>query len=235
MIRSISNRLACCASLIPPGCRVADIGADHGYLSIWLLQTGAARTVVAADLREQPLARARRNAARYGVSGRIRFVLSDGLEKIAPDEIDCVVCAGMGGDCIAHILQGAPWLRDARYSLVLQPQSAGQALRQYLTQQGFAIETETLARDGGFYYTVLRARFGAPATLTPGQQYVSPQLLQSGSALLPAYLARVESALRTTVQGLGRSQKAAPERVAYYTQALQEVEEMRHVYGTGHL
>ncbi len=229
---SISNRLACCASLIPTGSRVADIGTDHGYLSIWLLQTGAARTVIAADLREQPLSRARRNAARYGMSERMRFVLSDGLDRIAPDEIDCVVCAGMGGDCIVHILQAAPWLRNARYALVLQPQSAGQALRQYLTQAGFAIETETLARDGGFYYTVLRARFGEAVTLTPGQQYVSPQLLQSGSGLLPAYLARVESALRTTVEGLATSQKAAPERVAYYTQALQEVEEMRHEYGT---
>lgn len=228
----ISNRLLCCASMLTPGCRVADIGTDHGYLPIDLLQKQIASFVVAADLREQPLAKARYNAHRYGVADKIRFTLSDGLEAIVPDEVDTIVCAGMGGDCIVHILQAAAWLRDARYTLVLQPQSAGQALRKFLTESGFAIEKETLAKDGGFYYTVLRARFGEATPLTPGQQYVSPQLLQSGSEYLPAYLARIESALRTTVEGLKSSEKAAPERVAYYTQALQEVEEMRHDYGT---
>lgn len=228
----ISNRLLCCASMLAPGCRAADIGTDHGYLAIYLLQKNIAVSVVAADLREQPLAKARRNARRYDVYDKIRFVCCDGLRAIDPDQIDSVVCAGMGGDCIIHILQNAAWLRDARFALVLQPQSAGQALRQYLTEQGFGIECETLAKDGGFYYTVLRARYAAPMALTPGQQYVSPQLLRSGSEHLPAYLARVESALRTTVEGLRSSQKAAPERVAYYTQALQEVEEMRHAYGT---
>lgn len=229
----ISNRLLCCASMLTPGCRVADIGTDHGYLAIHLLQSGVASSVVAADLREQPLAKARRNARRYGVTDRLRFVLSDGLAKIDPGEADTVICAGMGGDCIIHILDSAAWLRDARYTLVLQPQSAGQAMRKYLTDNGFAIEKETLAKDGGFYYTVLRARFGKAAPLTPGEQYVSPQLLASGSELLPAYLARIEAALRTTVEGLQSSQKAAPERVTYYTQALQEVEGMRHDYGTG--
>lgn len=226
----ISNRLLCCASMLAPGCRVADVGTDHGYLAIYLLQNGIAASVIAADLRERPLSKARANARRYGVLDKIRFTLSDGLEKIPPDDVDTIVCAGMGGDCIIHILQAADWLRDARYTLVLQPQSAGQALRKYLTGSGFAIEEETLAKDGGFYYTVLRARFGKAAPLTPGQQYVSPQLLASGSAHLPAYLARIESALRTTVEGLRTSEKAAPERVAYYTQALREVEEMRHDY-----
>lgn len=228
----ISNRLLCCASMLAPGCRAADIGTDHGYLAIYLLQRKIAASVVAADLREQPLAKARRNARRYEVSEKIRFVCCDGLQKIDPGEIDSVVCAGMGGDCIIHILQDAAWLRDARFTLILQPQSAGQALRQYLAEQGFGIECETLAKDGGFYYTVLRARYGAAMALTPGQQYVSPQLLESGSEHLPAYLARIESALRTTVEGLQSSQKAAPERVVYYTQALREVEEMRHAYGT---
>ena len=228
----ISNRLLCCASMLTTGCRVADVGTDHGYLAIYLLQSGIARSVVAADLREQPLDKARRNAQRYGVSGGVRFVLCDGLEKIPPDEVDTIVCAGMGGDCIMHILQAAQWLRDARYTLVLQPQSVGQALRKYLTENGFAIEKETIAKDGGFYYTVLRARFGKSTLLTPGQQYVSPQLLKSGSEHLSAYLARSELALRTTVEGLKTSEKAVPARVAYYTQALQEVEEMRHDYGT---
>lgn len=232
----LSNRLLTCASLLHQGCRAADIGADHGYLAIYLLKAGIAQSVIAADLREQPLAKARYNARRYDVQENITFFCTDGLRGIDAEAIDSVICAGMGGDCIIHILQEAPWLKDARYSLVLQPQSSPQALRAYLAQEGFAIERETLARDGRFYYTVLRARYtGETRTLTPGQAYVSEALLASGSEHLGAYLERVCRALQTTAEGLSRADHADPTRVRYYMQAYQEVEDIRSDYGTGHL
>ena len=224
----ISNRLLLCADMVPPGSRAADIGTDHGYLAVYLLQKGICPFVTAADLREQPLQKARENAARFGVSDRMRFLLSDGLQDIPQDAADTIVMAGMGGDLIVRILQAAPWVCDARYTLILQPQSAGQALRQYLAEHGFLIEREALAQDGHFLYTVLRARKGAMPTLTPGQQYATPQLLQEGGALLPKYLARIENALAGTVQGL---QKAGePEKLRYYETALAEIREMRKQY-----
>ena len=222
----LSKRLLACAQMVAPGSRVADIGTDHGYLAIWLLKNGGAEHVIACDLREQPLASARANAARFGTEG-IEFRLSDGLAKIAPDEADTVVCAGMGGDLIAMILDAAQWLRDARYTLILQPQSAAPALRRYLTQNGFGIREETLLREGRFYYTVLRAQFGDAQPLSPGQEHLPPQLLACGSPLLPAYAARVESLLRTTVEGLAGAQLQRPEKRAYYEQALREVETIR--------
>ena len=54
--------------------------------------------------------------------------------------------AGMGGDLMVRILEAAPWVCDDRYTLILQPQSAGQALRQYLAEHSFAIEREALAK-----------------------------------------------------------------------------------------
>ena len=74
----ISNRLLLCAALVPPGSRVADIGTDHGYLAVHLLREGVCPFVTAADLREQPLQKARENAARFGVADRMQFLLSDG-------------------------------------------------------------------------------------------------------------------------------------------------------------
>ena len=63
----ISNRLLLCAALVPP-CRVtADVGTDHGYLGIHLLRSGVCGRVIAADLREKPLASARANAAAFGI------------------------------------------------------------------------------------------------------------------------------------------------------------------------
>ena len=227
----ISDRLRCCAAQVPQGSRVADIGADHGYLGIFLLQTGQAKFVHASELREGPLHRAMENAVRYGVAEKMRFSQADGLAAVDPDEIDTVVCAGMGGDLITQIISVCPWLRDPRYLLILQPQSSGADLRRALAALGFGTEKEALVRDGGFLYQVLSVRYGCAAPLTPGAQYVSPALLASGDPLLPDYLARIERSLALTAEGIRRGGDPADEsKLHYYEAALREVREMRRSY-----
>ena len=223
----ISKRLLCCASMVQPGSRVADIGTDHGYLGIYLLQSGAARHVIACDLRKDPLENARRNAKLFGVDGKMELRLSDGLEKILPDEVDTVVMAGMGGDLIQKILSQCPWRKREGLQFILQPQSAGNVLRRWLCEDGFEIQREEPVQDGHFLYTVMDIRQGEPAPLTPGTEYASPALLASGSPLVGNYLARVENALQETVRGLTNAEKQRPERLAYFGQALLEIQEMR--------
>ena len=223
----ISKRLLCCAAQVPEGARVADIGADHGYLSIELLKSGRAAFAHACDLREKPLRRAMENALRYGVAEHMRFSRADGLRAVEPDEVDTIACAGMGGDLIAQIVTDCPWLRDEKYLLILQPQSSGNDLRRKLAELGFGIEKETLVEDGGFIYFVICARFGNAVPLTAGQQYLSEQLLCSGDPLLPRYTERVRRALTLTVEGIQKANDpAARERLRYYEAALHEVEEM---------
>lgn len=226
----ISKRLLCCASMVQPGSRVADIGTDHGYLGIYLLQSGAARHVIACDLRKDPLENARRNAKLFGVDGEMELRLSDGLEKILPDEVDTVVMAGMGGDLIQKILSQCPWRKREGLQFILQPQSAGNVLRRWLCEDGFEIQREEPVQDGHFLYTVMDIRQGEPAPLTPGTEYASPALLASGIPLVGNYLARVETALQETVRGLTNAEKQRPERLAYFGQALLEIQEMRKNY-----
>lgn len=226
----ISKRLLCCASMVQSGSRVADIGTDHGYLGIYLLQSGAARHVIACDLRKDPLENARRNAKLFGVDGEMKLRLSDGLEKILPDEVDTVVMAGMGGDLIQKILSQCPWRKREGLQFILQPQSAGNVLRRWLCEDGFEIQREEPVQDGHFLYTVMDIRQGEPAPLTPGTEYASPALLASGSPLVGNYLARVENALQETVRGLTNAEKQRPERLAYFGQALLEIQEMRKNY-----
>ncbi|MFR5422087.1 MAG: class I SAM-dependent methyltransferase [Oscillospiraceae bacterium] len=159
-------RLECCAG----SCcgRAADIGADHGYLGISLLLNGRAEFVHASELREQPLRRAMENALRFGVVDRMRFSRADGLDAVDPDEVDTIVCAGMGGDLIAQILDRCRWVRDPRYTLILQPQSSGNDLRRKLARMGLPLSRSAL-RDGGFLYQAMAARFGNAAPVTPGQ------------------------------------------------------------------
>ena len=224
----ISNRLLCCASMVPQGAKVADIGCDHGYLGIWLLTEGIATWVAASDLREKPLEKAKENSLLYGTADRMRFSVADGLADIDPDSVDTIVCAGMGGDNIAGILEAAPWVRNPRYTLILQPQTSGNDLRRYLGEQGFAIEREQLVKDGGFLYFTLVARFGGGKPLTPGEQYLSPQLLACGSELLPEYFDRVLNALEKTVNGIEQSRSEEKrQKLAYYQCARKEVREMR--------
>ena len=226
----ISKRLLCCASMVQSGSRVADIGTDHGYLGIYLLQSGAARHVIACDLRKDPLENARRNAKLFGVDGEMEFRLSDGLEKILPDEVDTVVMAGMGGDLIQKILSQCPWRKREGLQFILQPQSAGNVLRRWLCEDGFEIQREEPVQDGHFLYTVMELRQGEPSPLTPGTEYASPALLASKSPLVGTYLARVENALQETVRGLTNAEKQRPERLAYFGQALLEIQEMRKNY-----
>lgn len=226
----ISKRLLCCASMVQSGSRVADIGTDHGYLGIYLLQSGAARHVIACDLRKDPLENARRNAKLFGVDGEMELRLSDGLEKILPDEVDTVVMAGMGGDLIQKILSQCPWRKREGLQFILQPQSAGNVLRRWLCEDGFEIQREEPVQDGHFLYTVMELRQGEPSPLTPGTEYASPALLASKSPLVGTYLARVENALQETVRGLTNAEKQRPERLSYFRQALLEIQEMRKNY-----
>lgn len=226
----ISKRLLRCADLVPQGARVADIGTDHGYLGIYLLQNGLSPHVLACDLRKGPLDNARKNAAEFCVGDEMEFRLSDGLAEISPEELDCAVLAGMGGDLILKILSQCDWRKKAGLTFVLQPQSAGNVLRRWLCEDGFEIMREEPVQDGNFLYTVMQVRQGAPAKLTPGTEYASPALLKSGSELVSPYLLRVENALRATVDGLTHAEKPRPERLSYFSQALREIQEMRENY-----
>ena len=172
----ISDRLLACCAFVNPGDRIADVGCDHGYLSIHLLTRGIASSAIASDLREGPLQSARDNAAKFGVHEKIEFCLSDGVQNI-PRDFDTLVCAGMGAHTMISILESAPWLRDSRYRMILQCQIKTPMLRQYLTELGWAIQQEAVLRDGKFLYTVMEVVFVPDAPrLTPGQCYISPVL-----------------------------------------------------------
>ena len=218
----LSSRLRTCCSFIAPGDRVADVGTDHGYLGIWLLQQGIARSVIAGDIAPGPLSAARRNAEKYGYSEQMEFYLSDGVRNI-PRDFDTLVCAGMGADTIISILNTASWLKDIRYRLVLQCQSKTPMLRRYLSENGWRIQEESVVRDGRFLYTVMEATWQSGCTLTPGGWYFPPALLKNPGPELPEYYSRVLFGLRRAIAG--QKELADPTLTA----ALHELESDPHL------
>lgn len=213
----LSPRLLACCGFVSPGDRVADIGCDHGYLGIHLLQKGLAAHIIAADVNEMPLQSAIRNAEKYGVRDNMSFHLSDGVQNI-PQDFDVMVCAGMGADTMVSILDAAPWLKSEQYRLILQCQSKTPMLRQYLSQQGWRITEETVLRDGRFLYTVMEVIWQPDyPRLSTGEWYFPPALLENPSHDTADYYRRVIEGLR-----IATAHRDDPEK----QQALEELEKI---------
>ena len=222
MTSALSPRLLACCGFVAPGDRVADVGCDHGYLGIHLLENNIAGYVYAGDVNEGPLQSAVSNAKKYGVEDRISFFLSDGVRNF-PRDFDTMVCAGMGAGTMVSILEAAPWLKDSHYRLILQCQSKVHYLRRYLSENGWRITEETVLRDGRFLYTVMEVVYRPGDALSPGQWYFPPALLKNPAGELPEYYKQVVFRLNRAVTG--QKENADPEMV----QALAELEELAKV------
>lgn len=210
----LSPRLQTCCNFVKPGDRVADVGCDHGYLGIYLLKNGIARSVIASDVREGPLQSAMKNSEKFGVRDKMTFCLSDGVKNV-PGDFDTLVCAGMGGDTMVSILEAAPWLKSSQYRLILQCQSKNGSLRRYLSENGWRILREDIVRDGKFLYPVAEVIWQPGESLTPGQCYFPPALIQNEH--YKAYYEWVIKGLENIV--LNRKEQADP----FMAQALEEL------------
>lgn len=186
------ERLLCAASLVRQGSRVADIGTDHAYLPIYLVESGRCVSAIASDIRVGPADSARKNVTTAGLCDRIEVRLGDGLSGITPDEVDDIVIAGMGGETIAAILQGAEWVKDAHYRLILQPMTRAEDLRRYLLTNGFEIDEERVVPDGRRLYTVMAVRFTGAGPVTDEVAYYRGKLPPEGMALLKKDITRLQ-------------------------------------------
>ena len=157
----ISKRLGSIASMVRRGSTVADVGTDHGLLTIYLIQQNIASKAIAADIAVSPAAVARKNIQEAGLSEKIEVRVGDGLAPLSPDDAEDIVIAGMGGETIADILEAAPWIKNARYRLILQPMTHAEAVHAWLLQNGFTIGEERFLEDGGRSYVLLYAEYTA--------------------------------------------------------------------------
>lgn len=153
----LSKRLSACAELVGGGARLADIGCDHGYVPVFLVQSGKIRSAVACDINEGPLSSCRALVKEQGLENKIQCVLSNGFEKIDNNAFDDVLIAGMGGELIAKILSDCSCI--SKKHLVLNPMSHSELVRKWLYDNGFSINNDLIIKDGSHYYNVLDASF----------------------------------------------------------------------------
>ena len=231
----LQPRLQCLADLVPQGARLADVGTDHGYLPVWLLQHGRMECAIASDINALPLDHARATAAEYGVTACIDFRLCPGLAKIGSEECDTVAIAGMGGETIIGILEAAPWTRDGTHTLILQPQTKVDLLRRWLCESGYRFLEEKLVRDKEQLYVVFRVTGGEVSALSEADALTG--ILLRDDPLYGEYLSQHLAKLERARDGLAVSSLADKEaRIAHLENLIEEIErrkgEWEHGNGT---
>lgn len=159
----LSDRMLAVAGLVEPCATIADIGCDHGYVAMELVRRHICDKVIAMDINQGPLEQAKSNIRDYAMQDYIETRLSDGTAALAKGEADGIVCAGMGGRLIIHILtEGRELLQDMQ-QMILQPQSEISEVRSFLREEGYQIDKEDMVCEDGKYYPmmhVVTASFG---------------------------------------------------------------------------
>lgn len=212
MIR-LSKRLAAIASLVTQGNILADIGCDHGYLPIYLIQQQRIPRAIAMDIRSGPLSRARQNIEAYGLLDYIEVRLSDGLEALNPAEAQTVVAAGMGGPLMEEILKKGTGLLVSVQELVLQPQSEVEHFRRFLRELPFTVTKEELVEEDGKYYPMMRLTAGESDDLWEDIDYrYGKYLLQERHPVLRKYLYREKEKLEQLAEALRLADSASASR-----------------------
>ena len=197
----LSMRLRAIAGMVTKGNRLADVGCDHGYLSIWLVSEKTVPSAIAMDVRPGPLSRARENITRYGLEDYIETRLSDGLAKLEPGEGDTLVIAGMGGPLMERILKDGAKVREGFQELILQPQSDLPHFRHFLAEIGWEIVSEEMIKEDGKFYPMMKAvrnESGKKNSYTEEEAWFGPLLLRECHPVLKEYLLR-EAAIREKI------------------------------------
>lgn len=222
----MTPRLLAVAGQVPQGARLADVGTDHAHLPVVLLRQGRIKRAIASDIREGPLERGRTVARVHGVEDLISFRLCPGLEGIRPGETDTVVIAGMGGETIAAILAQAPWVREERVRLILQPMSSLPELRRWLFENGFSIDREEIVAEGRRFYTVMTVAAGLMPPLSPAEAWAGRQRPDTVAGPRGRYLEDLIQRRRRVLEGRDPD-RLRPEELAQETALTVALEEMQ--------
>lgn len=198
------GRLLAAASFVRQGAFFADIGTDHAYLPLHLLQEGRITRAIAADIGEGPLERAKAHIAACGMGGQIETVLTNGLQGLEDRGLTDIAICGMGGELIVEILSASPFVRTKEIRLILQPMTRAATLRRYLAAEGFAIMAERPCRAAGRVYSCLCAEYdGTPRAISPAAAELGEPACETDEerACFLELLERRISALRSMLAG----------------------------------
>jgi len=204
----LSKRLEAVAELVTSHMTIADIGTDHAYIPIFLIQKNKVKHAIAMDINEGPLERAKEHVIFEELEEKIELRLSDGAKALLRNEAESVVIAGMGGNLVIHILEEGREVLDTVPELILQPQSDLERVRRYLKEQGYSIDRENMILEDGKYYPMMRVYHKQDDRIYSKTDYLyGYDLIHQKHPVLVKYLEKEEKQYREIFQHL----KSVPE------------------------
>ena len=198
----LSKRLQAVSDLLSQGLVVADVGTDHGYIPIYLVQTGKTEKAFAMDVNEGPLLRAKAHIAEQGLSEKIEVRISDGVRALSPGECDSVVIAGMGGALAIKIMKEGEMVFRNLKEFVLQPQSELAKVRQYLYEQNYCVIAEDMVLEEGKFYPMMKVIKGNSPAYSVVELRYGKRLLEQKHPVLLMYLEKEVRTKESILQNL---------------------------------
>lgn len=204
----IGRRLETLGRLVPEGSVLVDVGTDHAYLPVWLIEQGRIKKAVAGDIAAGPCQAARSTIAQHGLQKEIEVRMGSGLSVVEPGEAGCITIAGMGASTMIAILEADLAVAEAAEVLILQPMAGAASLRKWLCLHGWELTDEELVDDEPHFYEIMVARRGISKKYSEAEYAVGPVLLTKGHELLGKQLGRQLIATHQLLENMGRSERA---------------------------
>ncbi len=158
--KKIGSRLLMAASFVENANTVCDVGCDHGKLSLYLIKENLAKKIIATDINQMPLQKAKDLFLKNDVIEKADFYLTDGLEGIKDiSNITHIIIAGLGGHTMAHIIENAPFIKENKVELILLCAQSAFSIRHYLYKNGFEIIKEETVSENKKYYSCMKVVF----------------------------------------------------------------------------
>jgi tRNA (adenine22-N1)-methyltransferase len=203
----LDSRLMAIADLVRKDKIFADIGTDHAYLPVYLVEKGIIKKAIAADLRVGPLENAKEAVVSYGYSDQIELRLSDGLDNFIENEVEEIAVAGMGGLLISSFVERTQWLKNENIHLILQPMTHVEELRKTLFDNGFVIDKEVVAKDGDKLYIILSVHFYEGQTAYTDLDLIVGKLPYNDDVLSKEYLNKIYDKYNKKLVALKKAEK----------------------------
>lgn len=222
----LGARLQAIADLVEQGTSLVDIGTDHAYLPIYLVERKIVSRAVAGEVSDGPYKAAQQtidNAKLQGVQGCVQLRLGDGLQVIEPGEIETAVMAGMGGATIIGILEGAPRVARSLKRLIIQPMVAAAAVRRWLFDNGWYIDNEVLVVDDGRLYEIITAEQGEAPKHEEILHDIGPVLWRRKPPLLAMHLDQLIQQTHRILNGMAAGNNYS-DKYYIYAEKLSQLE-----------
>ena len=224
----LGERLRRVASFVPNGSKVCDVGSDHAYLPVYLIQKDQITCAIAGEVVEGPYLSAKQNVRDYRMENRLEVRLGDGLQILSKeDDITAVTICGMGGELISRILEAGykGGHLNGRERLILQPNVAEHFVREWLMNHSYHIVEETVVEDNHRLYEIIVAEpVDKRVEYTELELKYGPILLKESSELSVAKWNWLNRKNKEILEQLQKSKTPQHEKIEQFEKAFNELQ-----------